>query len=117
MHSLNPFARKTIPYHRISKESAENDSDGDGQSSSFNASAQPQKERDEGEDNYLLSKQLYKQPCSQLRHTCCYFFVALLSLVIGLALGEILRLEYEIDGYIGAFLPHFLDVLIPISQT
>jgi hypothetical protein len=97
MQSLNPFTRKTISYHRVYKDSSDNSGD---RSSDFVASPSAQKEVDD-DDVYLLAEPRRR---SRLRHFCSYFFVALISLSIGLTLSQIFRVEYEVDGFIGMFL-------------
>jgi hypothetical protein len=96
MQNLDPFTRKTIQYHRAYKDSTDN---GGGRSSDSVASPSP-KEVDE-EDVYLLAQPRHRP---RLRHLCGYFFVALISLVLGLTLSQVFRVEYEVDGYTGTFL-------------
>ncbi|KAF1941075.1 hypothetical protein EJ02DRAFT_378558 [Clathrospora elynae] len=99
MQNLNPFSRKTIPYDRISKEFSENDGGSGGQSSSSDPFL-AQKEKHEDEDDFLRFKHLLRLRSLRLRHACSYLFVALLSLLVGLILGQFFGLENDIDGYL-----------------
>jgi hypothetical protein len=95
MLNLNPFTRKTIPYHRVYKDSSDN---GDDRSSDSVASPSPKGVHDE--DVYLLAQPRHRP---RLRHLCGYFSVALTSLLLGLTLSQVFRVEYEVDNYIGTF--------------
>ncbi|KAF1849035.1 uncharacterized protein K460DRAFT_428459 [Cucurbitaria berberidis CBS 394.84] len=104
MQHLNPFSNsKTTPYHRISKEFSENDSDRGLDSGSATSPALAPKDDYENEKDYLIGRNLHRpRRSSKLRHTFCYLFAIVVSMLVGLVLGEMFRVEYEIDGYIGA---------------
>ena len=108
MQNLNPFSNsKTIPYHRLSREFSENDSDHGEASTSTSATLAPV--TDYSEKEYLINRDLHRsRRSSRVRHTLCYVLVVLLSMLVGLVLGELFRVEYEIDGYVGAFLPYII---------
>ena len=88
----NPFNRTTISYHRMSKDESEDDS------------AESSTAHKEEEDPFL-EQQHFRPRRSRFRHTCGYLFVAILSLVLGLISGQFMRVEYEVDGYMGTYFP------------
>jgi hypothetical protein len=83
MQRLNPFARKTIPYHRVSKDFNDQPSNSDS----------VQKEGHNEEEAYLLAQDLHRARRSRWGHFCGYFFVALISLLLGLTFSQIFRGE------------------------
>jgi hypothetical protein len=110
MQRLNPFTRKTIPYHRVSKESSENDNNDPGSSTTI------QKEGHNEEEDYLLAQHLHRSRRSRWGHFCGYFFVALISLLAGLTVSQFFKLEHEIDDFI-AMLPLSGHSPTPLRQT
>jgi hypothetical protein len=100
MQRLNPFTRKTIPYHRVSKESSENDNNDSDSSTTI------QKGGHNEEEDYLLTHHLHRTRRSRWGYFCGYFFVALISLLVGLILSQFIRLEHEIDDFIGMLPPY-----------
>lgn len=125
MQNLNPFSlNKTSPYRRLSKEFSEDDSvqghtSGTSSTSSTSSTLAP-KESYVDEDDYLIPKELVRPRRSRWKQSCCYGAVAVLSLLVGLVFGEIFRLEYEIDGYIGTIddsISRLLDTGVAILIT
>ena len=98
MQSLNPFARKTISYRDLSKESSEQDRDNGGESSSADS------EHPDADNDYLLARRFYRPRNSRYIHACGYIVVALVSLTVGLVFSQLFRLEREIKGYPGMLL-------------
>ncbi|KAF7452518.1 DUF3328 domain containing protein [Pyrenophora tritici-repentis] len=95
----NPFTRKTIPYHRLSKESTEQESDHAGTNTST-------ANQDSDEQNvYLLAKNLHRPRRSRFKTTCTYTFISLFSLLTGLVVSQFFALEYDFDGYLGTPFP------------
>jgi hypothetical protein len=95
MPNLNPFGRGKIPYHRISAEYTD---------SSSLISAAKEELSEEGENEFMLNQQVFRpRRSTRWRGYICYFIVGILSLIIGIVLGETFRLEYQIDGYLGMF--------------
>ncbi|KAH7383994.1 hypothetical protein BKA66DRAFT_463249 [Pyrenochaeta sp. MPI-SDFR-AT-0127] len=104
MQNLNPFFRtKTVPYHSISQDFTDDNNDPSHASSSAESSTFASKNSCSDENAYLVARELHRPRHSRLKHSCCYIFVALLSLLLGVVFGEIFRLEYEVDGYTPPF--------------
>ncbi|KAF1837659.1 hypothetical protein BDW02DRAFT_490899 [Decorospora gaudefroyi] len=109
MQRLNPFSPKTISYHRLSKEASTEHKQENDQDTTPNSS-QNQNE-DEEADHHLLAKQLrHRSRRMCLRQTCVYMLLSLTSLLIGLAFGEMFRLEYDVDGYIEPYASAYHNV-------
>ena len=96
MPNLNPFTHKTVSYHRLSKESTEQESDPAGS----NVSAVTRDSEDE--NAYMLAKHLHRPRRSCFKSTCSYILTSLVSLIIGLVFSQLFTLEYSLDGYLGA---------------
>ncbi|EFQ95298.1 hypothetical protein P3342_002233 [Pyrenophora teres f. teres] len=93
----NPFTRKTIPYHLLSKESTEQESEHAETSTSTT-------NRDSDEQNaYLLAKHLHRPRRSRFKTICSYTFISLLSLLSGLIVSQFFALEYDFDGYLAPY--------------
>lgn len=57
----------------------------------------------EEEDTFLQQQPFYRPRRFRHMHTCGYIAVALLSLLLGLFGAQFMRIEYDIDGYIGSY--------------
>lgn len=91
MQLRNPFVRNTVPYHRVSKEFTERDDD------RSPTDTRPSTLPDDIER--LITEQGHRR--SRRKHAFCYALVCLVSLFTGVILGQLFRLEVEIDGYPG----------------
>ncbi|KAG9185804.1 hypothetical protein G6011_07135 [Alternaria panax] len=94
MPSLNPFAQKSTSYRRLST-STEEEVD-----ACISPSSSAQKEEHNADEDLVLAKRVRRPWRWSCMHVCGYFFVALLSLSIGLGLSQLLNVEYEVDGFI-----------------
>ncbi|KAJ4372904.1 hypothetical protein N0V83_003195 [Neocucurbitaria cava] len=58
----------------------------------------------EHEKDYLVERDAHRpRRSSRLRHAICYIIVIIMSMLVGVVLGEIFRVEYEVDGYIAPY--------------
>lgn len=110
MPNLNPFAKKTSSYHRLSDHSTNAESH-----VCLSSSSTIRKEECGADGELLLGKAPRRSLRSCLLHVCGYIFVAFLGLSIGLGFSRLLNVEQEIDGYLSKLL--FSSHRLLISQA
>jgi hypothetical protein len=108
MPNLNPFAHKISSYHRLPDHSADGESD-----TCVSSDPSALQEHYATNKELLHAKESPRSRRSCFMHTCGYFFVALLSLSIGLGLNQLLDRVRANDGYLGKCFSSLHEFSVP----